>query len=267
MESPVLEIVTAMEELESILAEAENSGSPRPTSQDSQNRETNNEPESIQTRKRSSGTQETMDRGISSQPPKPATTGSTHRNDPLFLPVHMGLCWRCGYPGHRRNACTDKPVKFCSHCGKRGGCVTELLYFSWEIKESAATSRADPIPSSQSPEWGIDRDHKYGRRPSIRGDLRSSPHRPRVPSVTLPTILEEIQEDMDGNLHGLQNIYASFYFSQEIYYFSNLILLEIISHFGSKNTLIPLDMKNFASDSENNSKFDRSDLKLCENES
>ncbi|CAG9773356.1 unnamed protein product [Ceutorhynchus assimilis] len=84
------------------------------------------------------------------------------------------------------NECEMKSDNYIWPDVKNIGFVTELLYFSREIKEAAATSRADPIPSSQPPEWGIDRDHKYGGGPSIRRDIRSSPHRPRVPRYQQP---------------------------------------------------------------------------------
>lgn len=38
----------------------------------------------------------------------------------LVLPVKLDLCWRCGYPGHRRQTCIDRPLLFCSRCGTVG---------------------------------------------------------------------------------------------------------------------------------------------------
>lgn len=36
------------------------------------------------------------------------------------LPVEIGLCWRCGRPGHLRNVCCRGGILFCSRCGKIG---------------------------------------------------------------------------------------------------------------------------------------------------
>ncbi|CAG9771566.1 unnamed protein product [Ceutorhynchus assimilis] len=38
----------------------------------------------------------------------------------IRLPVEKGLCWRCGYPNHRRDNCTGSPLVFCSRCGQVG---------------------------------------------------------------------------------------------------------------------------------------------------
>lgn len=38
-----------------------------------------------------------------------------------FLPVELGLCWKCGQTGHNRYQC-DRPMRrlFCSNCGRLG---------------------------------------------------------------------------------------------------------------------------------------------------
>ena len=38
----------------------------------------------------------------------------------MYLPVHLGLCWNCGKPGHDRRGCTNKMILFCSRCGMVG---------------------------------------------------------------------------------------------------------------------------------------------------
>lgn len=38
----------------------------------------------------------------------------------IVLPVELDLCWRCGYPGHRRDNCTRRRLMFCSRCGTVG---------------------------------------------------------------------------------------------------------------------------------------------------
>lgn len=51
---------------------------------------------------------------------KDSTTAKASKASDIHLPVHLDLCWRCGYPGHRRNHCTGKPLMFCSRCGNVG---------------------------------------------------------------------------------------------------------------------------------------------------
>lgn len=62
--------------------------------------------------------------GSSTRPsttPRETTPSSSHHVQcDLYLPVEKDLCWRCGYPGHRRTDCTKKAVLFCSRCGRVG---------------------------------------------------------------------------------------------------------------------------------------------------
>ena len=50
------------------------------------------------------------------------TTPRHHDNTPQekFLPVHLGLCWRCGGTGHQRSHCRRERQLFCSRCGRIG---------------------------------------------------------------------------------------------------------------------------------------------------
>ena len=50
----------------------------------------------------------------------PSTKQANPESLPLFLPVRLGLCWKCGRPGHQRDSCQAKPIIFCSACGKVG---------------------------------------------------------------------------------------------------------------------------------------------------
>lgn len=43
-----------------------------------------------------------------------------NKEKPLYLPVALDLCWRCGYPGHRRQMCNKPYIVFCSRCGLYG---------------------------------------------------------------------------------------------------------------------------------------------------
>lgn len=45
----------------------------------------------------------------------------------IRLPIELGLCWRCGYPGHRRDICMGRRLLFCSRCGVIGKMSRDCL--------------------------------------------------------------------------------------------------------------------------------------------